>query len=361
MSGVVPTTQTWPAETAVILPLASTVAILGARLTYIGTTAPTALPDASRTLISGDAEAPISTIGALSVEPPYVKVYGSTTDTVTSIVSGELGAPAASTRTAAWNEPSGSDAVLAASVMTYADPLGEMLAASHPVGSPVAYLVESIVTLVNGAPPPLVTMTVRDSGLDPSATCAAMLGASTTITGVSGALIANAADVAGERPGEEKESVRSPTGPVMESPLNGAMPAAADTDAWPMSVPPPDAMVAVIVADDEVTMLPAASCTSTTGCWLNGAPIGPPAGWRRTARTAGEPGVTVTSVDAVIDAPPVTTTLAVIVAVPTRAPVTVPSDTLATSGLLLDHATLAVTGRPAVFVTLARTVATAPD
>src|SRR5919106_3464445 len=64
----------------------------------------------------------------------------------------------------------------------------------------------------------------------------------------------------------------------------------------PISCPAPLATAAVTVTPREGTGFPAASCTSTTGCWSNGTPTcALPDGWVASARAEGAPAVAVAS------------------------------------------------------------------
>ena len=101
---------------------------------------------------------------------------------------------------------------------------------------------------------------------------------------------AKLADVAAVSPVLAKPSVRAPAVPVIDSPLKLAMPLTAFTVAVPPSVPPPDAIVTVTGALDDVTRLLLASRTWITGCVWKAKALAAPAGCVTTVSLLAAPG-----------------------------------------------------------------------
>jgi len=134
---------------------------------------------------------------------------------------------------------------------------------------------------------------VRVTGLAPRCTLNAIVELSTLRNGVGGGVIVNVAEIADTVPAL-KPSVRTPATPEIRKSVNVTTPPAAATVSVPPSVPPPVAIVAVTKVVLELTRLPAASWSSSTGCVESSAPSDAPAGWVRMTICRTAPGVTVT-------------------------------------------------------------------
>jgi hypothetical protein len=165
------------------------------------------------------------------------------------------------------------------------------------------------------------------------------------------------ADVAADAPVTPNVSVRAPALPDIARFVNAATPASALTVDVPLSVPPPLAIAAVTEAVD-VVRFPAASRSSTTGWRDSAAPLVPSPGCVRITNVLTLPGVTVAVSEAVSDP-----LVAVIVAVPAFAPVTVPlEETEATAASLADQLTVCPDSAwPSFAWTVALMVVDAPD
>ena len=92
-------------------------------------------------------------------------------------------------------------------------------------------------------------------------------------------------------PDTEKSSDRTPPTPVTPRLVNVTTPFVAGAVA-PVSVPPPEAIVAVTVSAAVVARLPPLSSTLSTGCVVNAEFRPPPAGGRRNASDAAGPALT---------------------------------------------------------------------
>jgi hypothetical protein len=183
----------------------------------------------------------------------------------------------------------------------------------------------------SGSEPAFVILIVRDGTIPPRCKLMATAVLSTAMNGVGGGPMVNGAEVAINVPAV-KLKTRGPALPLTRRSAKVATPPTEATLSVPPSVPPPVVIVAVMRTDGDVTILPAASCTSTAGCVVNGTPTIAPAGCVRIASCRTDPGVTVTATFAVAEP-----LVAVMVALPTFTAVSCGPDITATAGLELVH------------------------
>jgi hypothetical protein len=208
----------------------------------------------------------------------------------------------------------------------------------------------------SGSEPAFVILIVRDGTIAPRWKLIATAVLSTAMNGVGGGPMVNGAEVAISVPAV-KLKTRGPAVPLTRRSAKVATPPTDATLSVPPSVPPPLAIVTATNVWLDVTRLPAASCTSTTGWVTNGTPTIAPAGCVRIASCRTDPGVTVTVRLAVADP-----LVALMVALPTFTAVSCGPDITATAGLELVHVIDGlVMACPSFAVADAVSVVTVPD